>query len=62
MVGYNNAGKTNILESIKWVLKKSTLKLNDFNNPETPVIVTAKIDGITETNKYMLEIITIALK
>ena len=48
MVGYNNAGKTNILESIKWVLKKSTLKLNDFNNPETPVIVTAKIDGITE--------------
>jgi len=48
MVGYNNAGKTNILESIKWVLKKSTLKQSDFNNPETPVIVTTKIDGITE--------------
>lgn len=48
MVGYNNAGKTNILESIKWVLQKSTLKQNDFNNPGNPVIVTAKIDGITE--------------
>jgi predicted ATP-dependent endonuclease of OLD family len=48
MVGYNNAGKTNILESIKWVLKKSTLKQTDFNNPENPVIVSAKIDGITE--------------
>src|SRR5690554_65956 len=48
MVGYNNAGKTNILESIKWVLQKSTLKHNDFNNPENPVIVTAKIDGITK--------------
>ncbi|MFD2517602.1 AAA family ATPase [Salinimicrobium flavum] len=48
MVGYNNAGKTNILESIKWVLQKSTLKIGDFNNPELPVIVTAKIDGITE--------------
>jgi putative ATP-dependent endonuclease of OLD family len=48
MVGYNNAGKTNILESIKWVLQKSTLKLADFNNPENPVIVTVKIDGITE--------------
>lgn len=48
MVGYNNAGKTNILESIKWVLQKSTLKISDFNNPELPVVVTAKIDGITE--------------
>ena len=48
MVGYNNAGKTNILESIKWILQKSTLKQTDFNNPENPVIVTAKIDGITQ--------------
>tara|TARA_R100000935_G_scaffold58808_1_gene98145 strand:+ start:8773 stop:10551 length:1779 start_codon:yes stop_codon:yes gene_type:complete len=48
LVGYNNAGKTNILEAIKWVLQKSTLKLNDFNNPEIPVVVTAKIDGITD--------------
>ncbi|MGB5819837.1 MAG: AAA family ATPase [Saonia sp.] len=48
LVGYNNAGKTNILESIKWVLQKSTLKLSDFNNPKNPIIVTAKIDGINE--------------
>lgn len=49
LVGYNNAGKTNILEAIKWVLRKSSLKKTDFNDIENPVIITAKIDGITET-------------
>ena len=49
LVGYNNAGKTNILEAIKWVLRKSSLKATDFNNVDNPVIITAKIEGITET-------------
>lgn len=48
LVGYNNAGKTNILEGIKWVLQKKTLKGTDFNNPNNPVIITTKIDGINE--------------
>lgn len=48
LVGYNNAGKSNILEAIKWVLRKSSLKTSDFNDVENPVIMTAKIDGISE--------------
>ncbi|MGK0446639.1 MAG: putative ATP-dependent endonuclease of OLD family [Polaribacter sp.] len=49
LVGYNNAGKSNILEAIKWVLRKSILKSTDFNNGAKPVIITAQIDGISET-------------
>ena len=49
VVGYNNAGKTNILEAIKWVLRKSLLKATDFHDPNLPVEITATIDGITET-------------
>ncbi|MDE5069571.1 MAG: AAA family ATPase, partial [Trichodesmium sp. St4_bin8_1] len=37
VVGYNNAGKTNILEAIKWVLRKSLLKATDFHDPNLPV-------------------------
>jgi predicted ATP-dependent endonuclease of OLD family len=46
LVGYNNAGKTNIVEGIKWVLRKSTLKATDFNNTSESVIITTKIEGI----------------
>ncbi|WP_336129353.1 ATP-dependent nuclease [Mesoflavibacter sp. CH_XMU1422-2] len=49
LVGYNNAGKSNILEAIKWVLRKSSLKSTDFNDVNSPVIMTAKIDGISKT-------------
>lgn len=52
LVGYNNAGKTNIVEAIKWVLRKSSLKVTDFNNINNPVIVTIKIEGI---NNDLLE-------
>lgn len=48
LVGYNNAGKSNILEAIKWVLRKSSLKITDFNNPNNSVIMTAKIEGISQ--------------
>lgn len=48
LVGYNNAGKTNILEAIKWVLRKSNLKISDFNNTNSAVTITALIEGITE--------------
>lgn len=49
LVGYNNAGKSNILESIKWVLRKSTLRTTDFNDITLPVIITASVEGITQT-------------
>lgn len=48
LVGYNNAGKTNILEAIKWVLRKISLNISCFNNPANPIIMTATIEGISE--------------
>ena len=48
LVGYNNAGKSNILEAIQWILRKNKLKSSDFNDPESAVIMTATIDGISE--------------
>ncbi len=47
LVGYNNAGKSNILDSIKWLLKSSVLVEKDFFDPNHPIIVTGKITGIT---------------
>lgn len=48
LVGYNNAGKTNILEAIKWGIKKSVLDASYFYNPSNPIEVALKINGITE--------------
>ncbi len=47
LVGYNNAGKTNILHALSWVIKRSGLPESDFFNPESPIVVTAEISGIT---------------
>lgn len=49
LVGYNNAGKTNIIEAIKWLLRKSSLSANSFNNTALPVEVEGKISGISAT-------------
>ncbi|MES2486406.1 MAG: AAA family ATPase [Bacteroidota bacterium] len=48
LVGYNNAGKTTILESIKWILKKYSLDITCFNNSDHPIEMTAVIEGISE--------------
>lgn len=48
LVGQNNAGKSTILEAIRWVLKPTALKAADFNDPAQPVTVSACIDGIDE--------------
>src|SRR5690606_25580976 len=47
LVGYNNAGKSNILEAIKWVLRKTSLGSACFHDPILPVEMTATIEGIT---------------
>lgn len=47
LVGYNNAGKTNILHALGWAIKKSSLAASDFFNPDNPVVVTVEISGIT---------------
>jgi putative ATP-dependent endonuclease of OLD family len=47
LVGYNNAGKSNILEAIKWVLRKTSLSASNFNDINQPITMLAKIEGIT---------------
>jgi putative ATP-dependent endonuclease of OLD family len=48
LVGYNNAGKSNILSAIKWLLRKSVLTVDAFNNADNPIIVEGKISGIDD--------------
>lgn len=48
LVGYNNAGKTNLIEAIKWILRKSSLSANYFNDPTQPIVMEATIDGIND--------------
>lgn len=47
LVGYNNAGKTNILRACCWLLKKSSLSNQDFHDINLPIEMEAIIDGIT---------------
>jgi len=49
LVGYNNAGKSNILEAIKWLLRKTTLSDTHFHDATVPVEVEGCISGITES-------------
>src|SRR5690606_31050245 len=46
LIGYNNAGKTNILYAIKWLLRKSSLGADAFNQTNTAVTMEGVIDGI----------------
>lgn len=48
LVGYNNAGKSNILEAIKWLLNKSSLDNTFFNNTDMPIEISGRIEGISE--------------
>lgn len=47
LVGQNNAGKSTILEAIRWVLKPSALSTGDFADASLPIVVSACISGIT---------------
>ncbi|PAR99227.1 ATP-dependent nuclease, partial [Vibrio cholerae] len=47
LVGYNNAGKSNLLKAIKWFLRPTGLSEKDFNDVASEVVVTAKISGIS---------------
>lgn len=49
LIGYNNAGKSNILSAIKWLLRRTSLQANDYNNPHYPVTIEGRIDGIDDT-------------
>ncbi|MCC5957237.1 MAG: AAA family ATPase [Natronohydrobacter sp.] len=47
MVGYNNAGKTNIIRAIGWIIKRVSLPAEDFHRADQPIVVEAEISGIT---------------
>ncbi|MEM5535695.1 AAA family ATPase [Neptuniibacter pectenicola] len=49
LVGYNNAGKSNCLSAIQWILKKSSLSDKDFFDASQPVEVIATINGVSQT-------------
>ena len=48
IVGQNNAGKSNSIAALKWLLKKQRLNENDFNDNSKPIEVEGVIDGITD--------------
>lgn len=47
LVGYNNAGKTNILNAINTFLEKKNFSKSDYNNPENPIEIIAKLGELT---------------
>ena len=48
LVGYNNAGKTNIIEGIMWLLRKTSLGDSSFNDINRSVEVEGVISGINQ--------------
>jgi len=46
LIGYNNAGKTNIINGLKWLLRRSSLSKDCFNNIQNPIIIEGTIDGV----------------
>ena len=46
LIGYNNAGKSNILFAIKWLLRRASLPQECFHNHASPISVQGTIDGI----------------
>lgn len=48
LVGYNNAGKSNCLSAIQWILKKSSLSDKDFFDSSQSVEVIATINGVSQ--------------
>lgn len=48
LIGYNNAGKSNALTAIQWLLKKTSLGSKDFNDQASSVEVIGVIEGISQ--------------
>ena len=55
LVGYNNAGKSNILQAVRWLVSPFALAESDFHAPQQPVAVEAHIAGITPALLEKLE-------
>lgn len=48
LVGYNNAGKTNVLKALLWLLKRTSLSAADFNDQSQTVVVEVDVSGVDE--------------
>ena len=48
IVGYNNAGKSNILTAIEWLIESSALSAADFYDPTQSLRITGVIAGISQ--------------
>lgn len=48
LIGYNNAGKTNILMGIRWLLSPFSLDVSFFDDSNVPVEVEGHFQGISE--------------
>jgi hypothetical protein len=46
IVGYNNAGKSNLLDALAWFVAPTSLRESDFHDPQFPVAVAATIRGL----------------
>lgn len=55
LIGYNNAGKTNILMGIRWLLFRSSLNNSYFDNPSQPVEAEGLFVGVSEAILGKLE-------
>lgn len=47
LVGYNNAGKSNCLSAIQWLIRRSSLTEKDFYDVSQPIEVMAILEGIS---------------
>lgn len=47
LIGYNNAGKSNIVDACAWFAAPSVLQETDFFNPAEPVEIEGQIGGIS---------------
>lgn len=56
LVGYNNAGKSNILSAIQWLIKKETFKEKDFFNKLNSVDVIGVIENISDNLLNQLDV------
>lgn len=56
LVGYNNAGKSNIIAAVKWFLKKSNLPVDSFYDKNEDVIVEGCISGIDANLLALLDV------
>lgn len=48
LVGYNNAGKSNILNALEWLITNGSLAENDFSCQDLPIEIVAEIVNVDE--------------